>query len=477
MASQQEIIDQLIDYIDKAILKNSVSNRQVAAVLAFLNEALKEAGVSIEQQKQMFLSKTAPDSTSFLLKLLAGVEVGESVDNLMSGVGKGTIIDADGRVQTDRLEVRSSMTVMELIINRLSAVESDFNFTESGTIESVEPVTGETNTYVLTLRKRWDYDFTAMDENDVVYGSVNTLLSDGSYFTSWFRVLEKDTYANTLTVALYPDAEVPGGVNYTPTAGMNISRRGNAINEERQSCWYISSREGVIMYLEGVTKPILDESNYYLSIGRPKHLSLFDGLPINYNHPYLFARGVIIQDLLRVDFTGNPIYTIVDLGQWDASMQYIKGKDADGNYIQHQVWYKSCGWRCVADAATIGVPPRWNNTQWVCVSGVDNYTLYITSTKGHFFRFGQEYTQLGFVLKQGDMDISTDASQIEWTRESDITDEDQVWNTEHADSAQTVDITPADMPSNWYSVKKVIFRVTVSLRPGGDYTTALTFNK
>jgi phosphoesterase RecJ-like protein len=41
MDAQQEIIDQLIDYIDKAVLKNSVSNRQVAAVLDFLNEKLK----------------------------------------------------------------------------------------------------------------------------------------------------------------------------------------------------------------------------------------------------------------------------------------------------------------------------------------------------------------------------------------------------------------------------------------------------
>lgn len=41
MATNQEVIDNLIDYIDKAILKNSVSNRQVAAVLAFLNERQK----------------------------------------------------------------------------------------------------------------------------------------------------------------------------------------------------------------------------------------------------------------------------------------------------------------------------------------------------------------------------------------------------------------------------------------------------
>lgn len=42
MSTQQDLIDQLIDYIDKAILKNSVSNRHVATVLSFLNEKLKD---------------------------------------------------------------------------------------------------------------------------------------------------------------------------------------------------------------------------------------------------------------------------------------------------------------------------------------------------------------------------------------------------------------------------------------------------
>lgn len=45
MSTQQDVIDQLIDYIDQAILKNSVSNRDVAAVLAFLNERYKDVAI------------------------------------------------------------------------------------------------------------------------------------------------------------------------------------------------------------------------------------------------------------------------------------------------------------------------------------------------------------------------------------------------------------------------------------------------
>lgn len=237
-----------------------------------------------------FLRKDKDDQTAFLLKMLAGAEFGDTVDSMLAG--KGTLITPDGRIQTSRLEVRGSAQFMELIINRLLAQESDFVFTESGHIEGVELL--EEGTYLLTLRKRWQYDFAAFDDHDVTYGSMNTLLQDGSYFTSWFRVLSVDTSANTLTVALYPDDEVPGGVNYAPAVGMNISRRGNAVNEERQNCWYISAREGTIMYLTGVTKPILEEYNYSAWLGLPKNLELFNDLPINYKQPYLFARGAII---------------------------------------------------------------------------------------------------------------------------------------------------------------------------------------
>lgn len=422
----------------------------------------------VEEIAKYFIRKDQADSTAYLLKMLAGLEVGEFIDSMTEG--KGADIDSAGNAQFQSLEVRSSLKVLEVIMNRLSAVEGDFEFTESGTIDKVTPQ-GE-NVYLLDIRKRWDFDFTAFKEDDVVHGSINTLLADGSILTSWFRVLSVDASANTLLVATYPDDEVPEGKNESPVTGMVIKRRGNAVDETRQSCWYVSSYEGCIMYLEGVTKPILEENNYYLSLGRPKHLSLFNGLPINYGHPYVFARGAIVQDLLRVDWQGNPVYEIVDVGTWDETASYIRGYSEElGKYIQHQVWYKSCCWRCVADAATVGTPPRWNNTQWVCVVGDSNFTLAITSSKGRFFRFGQEYTTLGFVLSHGDMDVSVDASQVEWTRESGLTEEDLLWNTEHADSAATVDITPADMPSNWYETRKVVFRCTVSLKDGEEEQT------
>lgn len=88
-------------------------------------------------------------------------------------------------------------------------MESDYSFSESGTIESVELL--EDGTYRLPLRKRLENDFTALDENDIIYGMVNNLASGGGdYYTSWLRVLHVDTSANVITAVLYPDSEVPG---------------------------------------------------------------------------------------------------------------------------------------------------------------------------------------------------------------------------------------------------------------------------
>ena len=56
--------------------------------------------------------------------------------------------------------------------------------------------------------------------------------------------------------------------------------------------------------LNGVTKPVLEESNYSVIVGRLKHLSLFDNLPINYLHSYIYVRGLVAQDIHRIDFQG-----------------------------------------------------------------------------------------------------------------------------------------------------------------------------
>jgi hypothetical protein len=433
-------------------------------ILDYLDTEISSGtGLSWQKIKDSFLSKISEDTAKEIIHLLKGSTYGEFIEGIATG--KGGRIDEGGNGELQSLTVRSFFRAMETIINRLQIQEGDFVFTESGTIESVQEKSD--GSFILTMRKRFANDKTAIQEGDVLYGSINNLDTDGTYFTSWLRAYSVDVYSNTITAIYYSDIEVPAGKNFKPVAGMTINRRGNATNEDRQSCWYISSYEGTIMFLSGVTKPILDESNYCAFFGLPKHLELFSGLPINYKQPYLFCRAAIIQDILRIDYKGNPVYQIVDLGKWDSLTQYIKGLDSENNrYIQHQTWYGDCCWRCLADKATIGKAPRWNNTEWTCIVGDKNFTLEISSSAGRFFRFGQEYTTLTYQLKHGSIDITADASQIVWTRISTITAEDDAWNTLHATASKSVDITPNDMPSNWKEIRTVSFKVTISIKDG-----------
>ena len=75
MADQQQLIDELIDYIDKAVLKNSVSNRHVAEVLDWLNEGLKK--IKLEELINIFLRKDQDDTAEGTITFLKGILIGK----------------------------------------------------------------------------------------------------------------------------------------------------------------------------------------------------------------------------------------------------------------------------------------------------------------------------------------------------------------------------------------------------------------
>lgn len=429
-----------------------------------------------------FLSKTKDDTAEGLItflrglvsrelaKLDGGATFGETVDSMLAG--KGTLISKDGRVQTDRLEVRGSAMFTELIVNRLMAQESDMMLSESGHIESAEEQPD--GTWLLTMRKRWDFDWTAIAEHDIVYGDINTLLADGSYVTSWMRVLSVNRAANTLSVLLYPDAEVPGGANHAPVPGMNIVHRGNTVDETRQSCWYLSSREGCIVYLEGVTKPVLEQDNYHIIIGRLKRLDIFNDFPINYNHPYIYVRGLLAKELYQVDYQGSPVYGRRYRGAWDPAGVYIRDYvAADNRHWQDTVTYLGCVWICVVDAATVGRPPAYNNPDWDLCEGNPDFLVEILGAPRAVNPRKFKAT-LGIRAVIHNQDVTDDIlpQDIEWTRYSEDSSgaqrvaSDSVWASKHASAGGTLTITEADLDKESGLPPVVIFTVSVILRDG-----------
>ena len=398
------------------------------------------------------LSKEHSDSTDYLLKLLAGGEFGEFVDSMIAGKGAG--IFPDGRAQVERLEVRGSLSVLDLIINQIQGMESDYSFTEIGKIESVEDL-GE-STYRLKIEKRTDFDFMKFQENDVCFSIINTLLTGGSdYYTSWMRILTTNAQENSITVVLYPDSEVPGGTNYPPLAGYNVTRRGNSTLPEeggfngRAQSWMISSREGRIMFLSNVYKPILEDYNYSISIGRFPRTKALEKLPISENETGVMAQTVIAEKFYQLDHNGDVIPNKVDRGVWSLEtaqsgapyrfVQHELAKPSGSEYTlleQHTVYHLGCKWGCLSDRTTD--EPKWNSPSWGLLEGDSRYSLQLSLSGGEAFVIGGVDEVISGRVFYGTIDITDDvmaddATEVEWFRNSGNVPADNLWTPEYVD--------------------------------------------
>lgn len=432
--------------------------------------------------RQQFLSRLVDDvakgnitfekaiSVLGLAIFSGGAEFGQFIKSLYAGKGAG--IDAAGNAEFESVRVRSYFECLELIINRLSAIEGDQLLTEADTIERVEDL-GD-NCYGLYLKSKWDGYFTAQYPGNVLKGIINTLATgSGVYYTSWLRVNSVNTAANYIEVTLYPGEETPAGTNYPPCEMMKIARWGNQTDATRQSCIYLSSTEGRIVRLTGVTKPIIDGTNYGASFGTlPEFLRALD-LPIIEGQDYVYARGLIVQDIIRIDYQGKPIAEVVDRGQWTAGTAYYAGdlNEETGVYEISDVWYSGCKWRCAKTGTTTA--PAWNNTDWAMVEGNPEFSVDFEDTD-YIFDPDRFALTLKIVAKLYNMDVTADIldNDVVWTRYSEDADgnervaSDQAWALKRAGAGKQIALTIADCDFNGYVPKTIKFIATVTLRDG-----------
>lgn len=400
----------------------------------------------------------------------SGAQFGEFVQSLYAGKGAG--IDQQGNAEFESVRVRSYFEAMEFIVNRLSAIEGDQLLTEADTIESVDDL-GD-NCYGLHLRSKWEGYFTAQYPNNVLKGIINTLATgSGVYYTSWMRVNSVNTANNYIEVTLYPGEEVPAGTNYPPCEMMKIGRWGNQTDTKRQSCIYLSSTEGRIVRLTGVTKPIIDRTNYGATFGElPEFLRELD-LPIAEGQDYLYARGIVVQDIIRIDYQGKPVSEIVDRGPWSATGDYYCEalNPNTGRYEISDVWYNGCKYRCAKTGATTA--PAWNNTDWAMVEGNPDFTVDFAETD-YLFDPDKFNLTLTIIARLYNTDITADIldADVQWTRYSEDANgvervaSDNAWALKHAGAGKSIDLTVEDCDFNGYVPKVLKFIATVTLRDG-----------
>lgn len=425
------------------------------------------------------LRKDIEDTASALVKFLAGTQFGGFIPGILTG--SGGRIDERGNAEFESITSRSSIIAKELIVNRQTAMESNFVFTESGLVDSVEenaPATaGDNITYTLQLQKRWEGDFTAFKENDVILASVNALATGGKYYDMWMRVLSVNTVKNTIEVVCYPDSEVPSGANHPPCELARLIRWGNAVEEDRQSCWYISSSEGLLVWLDHVTKPIIDKSNYSLAIGKlPDALHfVFANYPLaDKRDGAFYAKYLAVQNIIRTDYQGNVKQDVVDRGKW--SLDTAKGENPYRCIATevHDVWHYGCRWRCLEDKTQ--AEPKYASTGWAFVEGDPEFKVEMTSSQGWSFdcdeisKLNDEgqysvFTTLSFeaTLYNRSVNDYVEAKRVIWTRDTGNAQEDNAWAIEHTDAGFAVPITWKDLGTNADERWSCKFKVEVEL--------------
>ena len=374
-----------------------------------VGQLLADMIVMLQQSSGDYLSSAHDDTAHGHITFAKGASVREGLDvegasslrggatfgDFRSGIvgGRGGRIDGDGNAEVESLTVRSYLRATELLINRITAIEGDWLMTESGTVEHVEPMGG--GRYRLRLRRRWDNDYTAFAPLDILKGVVNTMAAralgvvdapDASaplYATSWMLVQDVDLSTNTIGVQLYDDdpAQIPSGRNTPPVVGMNLARWGNQRNAERQSCLYLSSREGRIVHLSHVDSPILSDSDVSSSFGTvPDFLRQMLGDVLAPDQDYVFARGLIVQDIIRLGADSLPMPEIVDRGVWKSDARYYhKSRNADTSvYEISDVWHEGAKWRCLANSQGVA-PSASRATQWLLLQAApqDGRTSYL----------------------------------------------------------------------------------------------------
>ncbi len=409
-----------------------------------------------------YIKKDRPDSTNYLLSLLAGAVVGEA---------NQIRLNPDGSIACGSLVVEGSAIFNELVFNHQNVLEGDTYFTDRAIIDEVTLLSD--TEFRLKLRKMYENDTVTFHVYDVIRCAMNNLDTARTYRTSWMRVDAVNLDANTIDVTLYDDEDVPGGKNYLPDSAARMIRWGNQVDPDRQQVFFVSSKDGRFLFLQGVTQPILNDGNYAAFFGVPPTLDILQDLPLNARQPYIFARGLIVQDLIQIDYQGNPEYKARDRGTWDKDTQYIHGYDSEAHgYFADRVWWGGCLWQAAVAAPTIGVEPRFNNADWACLLGGKNMSMDINSTAGDHFPAGKPWqTTLIVSLWNAEMEITEQEiglSNITWQRISSDPAGDIAWNIQHAQGTVGFQLpldSTVDYPGTWEAGAQVSFKCSVFFQP------------
>ena len=285
--------------------------------------------------------------------------------------GAGARIDATGNAEFQSMAVRGFFRAAEYQINRIALSEGDVFHTENGLVKSAEQQPD--GRWKVVLQERFQGDVTGFRAGDVLRGAYNSVGTSGGAAeirTSWLRVEAVDAKAGTLTASLYADNQTPEGHNAPPVPLIRLARWGNTTDPERQSHIVESATEGRIVRRVKVSAPIVDgtQSDGFVVGKLPAWLREHFGAAVADASDYVFARGIITQNILRYTPTGRPLAERVDRGLWSASARYFyeEQNPETGAFEISRVWHDGALYE-LARGGNGNTAPAAQSTHWTLI--------------------------------------------------------------------------------------------------------------
>ena len=334
----------------------------------------QELDAAIDALKDSYLSKTAPDETQFLIKLLGGLIVDNGLDvtkgistdtlttttvttQILNVLDKliaksatfsgdisssdyaenliGWLIGKDGHIDAKSLRLRDFLEVPELRYNRVSIVSGEeWNAPGGGILESVDM-----DNQILYLKLE-PGEFAEIEVDDICKGIFN---NSTGFQTAYFRIAEK-LGDSTFKYALR------SGTSVHPCKAMHFVAYGNFTNKDRQRSSY--STQSYARYLTGVNSWEITKEMIAMQLGDLSNLKLF-GIEMTGHSAYL--RNVYMIGTIK---------QLSNDGITEVPVPAFKGVWTPGTHWYYdEVVCNGSTWICIADK-TIQEPTD-NSTDWL----------------------------------------------------------------------------------------------------------------
>ena len=354
-----------------------LSNAPVAVSFSTTLKTLESAAVAVEEKHRealQYSDRRFRDAK----KLVERARVAEEAETLRTPnysdgltTGAGARIDVMGNAEFQSMAVRGFFRAAEYQINRIALSEGDVFHTENGLVKSAEQQPD--GRWKVVLQERFQGDVTGFRAGDILRGAYNGIGTSGGAAeirTSWLRVEAVDAQAGTLTASLYADNQTPEGRNAPPVPLMRLARWGNTTDPERQSHIMESATDGRIVRRVKVSAPIIDgtQSDGFVVGKLPAWLREHFGAAVADASDYVFARGIITQNILRYTPAGRPLAERVDRGLWSASARYFyeEQNPETGAFEISRVWHEGALYE-LARGGNGNTAPAAQSTHWTLI--------------------------------------------------------------------------------------------------------------